>query len=415
MARARHGLPQKPGVRRRAVRRFPPRPACPPTPLLRPAGLKHADCGHGRPVGRSTNTFNHARRRRMQVAVTRLGRVSGVAGLEDALRPMVLEGSLRTYIMDMGGPGLPRSRHLGVTVRARHAGARGVYVLECAGGGARPHEFYLDRSAGRFCLLHAPGGADVDEAVRLVAKTTRLRRACVGPVALGAIAGGFGSNGSNGRRARPLESVRAERTAEDGSAGAVVRWDGAVLSAGGTSARAHLRLAGEARDAYASMCSNIEECELGLPTVRRGMRQYVARVVDFALSRPIRSVTDLVGALFTGKPPLLMDGKCIRIEGEHYSVPVVDLENAESLDIGITPNDFHVGIGNENPGASVLRLLGHMQLHHDPGLTCPAAISGARRGQPHAPGQQGVWPVSIQKERMLVTNPVRSRLRSSFN
>ncbi|MDD9826724.1 MAG: hypothetical protein OXU86_08165 [Thaumarchaeota archaeon] len=75
----------------------------------------------------------------MQVAVTRLGRVSGVAGLEDALRPMVLEGSLRTYIMDMGGPGLPRSRHLGVTVRARHAGARGVYVLECAGGGARPH------------------------------------------------------------------------------------------------------------------------------------------------------------------------------------------------------------------------------------------------------------------------------------
>jgi len=94
----------------------------------------------------------------MQVAVTRLGRVRGAAGLEGALRQMVLEGSLRTYVMDMGGPGLPHSRYPGVTVRARHAGARGVYVLECAGEGVRPREFYLDRRGGRFCFLHARGG-----------------------------------------------------------------------------------------------------------------------------------------------------------------------------------------------------------------------------------------------------------------
>jgi len=194
---------------------------------------------------------------RMQVAVTRLGRVSGAAGLEAALRRMVLEGSLRTYVMDMGGGGLPRSRYPEATVKARHAGARGVYVLECSGGGVRHCELYLDKRAGRFCLLHAPGGEEVDEAVRLVATVTRLRRACPGPAAIAAIAG---RAGGNGRRAAPRESARAERVADDGGASAAVRWDGAVVSAGGTSARAHLMIAEEARVAYARMCSNIEGC-----------------------------------------------------------------------------------------------------------------------------------------------------------
>jgi len=43
----------------------------------------------------------------MQVAVRRLGRVRGPEGLEGALRSMMLEGSLRTYIMDMAGGGFP--------------------------------------------------------------------------------------------------------------------------------------------------------------------------------------------------------------------------------------------------------------------------------------------------------------------
>jgi len=206
---------------------------------------------------------------------------------------------------------------------------------------------------------------------------TRLRRACPGPAAIAAIAA---RGGGHGRRAAPRGSARAARTADDGRAGAVVKWDGAVVSTGGTSARAHLRIAEEARGAYARMCANIEECELGLPVTHRGTRRYIARVVDFVLSRPVEDVPGLVDDLFTGRPPLRMGGTCVKIENGHYSVPVVDLENAESLDIDATPNDFHVGIGNENPGASVMRLLGHMQLHCDDGLTCPTAISGARSG-----------------------------------
>ena len=321
----------------------------------------------------------------MQVAVTRLGRVRGAAGLEEALRRMVMGGSLRTYVMDMGGRGLPRSRYPGVTARARHAGARGVHVLECSGGGIGPREFYLDRRPGRFCFLHAPGGDDVDEAVRLVATTTWLRRACPGPAAIGAIArgaganGGNGGNGRNGRRARPRESVRAEREAEDGRAGAVVLWDGAVVSTGGTSARAHLRIAEEARAEYARMCANIEGCDYGFPIVRRGVLRYVARSIDFVLSRPIKDVPGFVGDVFTGKPPLRMEGTCIKVEDGAYMVLVVDLENAESLGINITSKYFGVGISNYWPGASVLRLLGHMQIHCDHGLACPTA-TGADGG-----------------------------------
>ena len=318
----------------------------------------------------------------MQVAVTRLGRVRGAAGLEEALRRMVMEGSLRTYVMDMGGRGLPRSRYPEATVRTRHAGARGVHVLECSGWGIGPREFYLDRRPGRFCFLHAPGGDDVDEAVRLVATTTWLRRACPGPAAIGAIARGAGANGGNGRngrRARPRESVRAEREAEDGRAGAVVRWDGAVVSTGGTSARAHLRIAEEARAEYARMCANIEGCKYGVPVVRRGVLRHVARSVGFVLSRPIRDVPGLVGDLFTGKPPLRMEGKCAKVKDDLYSVRVVDLENAESLGITVTSRHFSMVITNDWPGASVLRLLGHMQIHCDHGLACLTA-TGADGG-----------------------------------
>jgi len=306
----------------------------------------------------------------MQVAVARLGRVSGAAGLEAALRRMVLGGSLRTYVMDMGGGGLPRSRYPGVTVSARHAGARGVYVLACSGGGVRHCELYLDRRAGRFCLLHAPGGEEVDEAVRLVATATRLRRACPGPAAIAAIAA---RGGGNGRRGAPRESARAERTADDGRAGAAVRWDGAVVSTGGTSARAHLMIAAEARDAYARMCANIEGCEHGYPITHRGVRRYVARSVNFVLSRPIRDVPGFAGKMFTGSPPLRMKGKCFKIVAENYSIRVVDMENAESLNIGVNPSYFRVGISNDWPGASVLRLMGHMQVYHDHNLTCPTA------------------------------------------
>lgn len=317
----------------------------------------------------------------------RLGRVRGAAGLEEALRAMVLEGSLRTYVMDMGGAGLPRSRYAGITVRARHAGARGVYVLECEGEGVEPCEFYLDRSAGRFCLLHAHGGRgeDVDEAVRMVATTTWLRRACPGPAALEAIA--FGASGKNGRRATPRESIRTERAAEDGVAAATMRWDGAVISAGGTSARAHLRLADEARDAYARMCSRIEGCKYGFPVTIRGVRRHVARSVGFVLSRPIGDVPGFVGDVLDGGPPLRMKGTCSRIEDDHYFVPVIDLENAESLGMSITSKYLSMVISNDWPGASVLRLLGHMQLYHDHGLTCPIA-AGTHDGQTHVSCEQ---------------------------
>lgn len=313
----------------------------------------------------------------MRAGAARLGRVRGAAGLKGALREMVMDGSLRTYVMDMGGPGLPRSRYPGVTVNVRHAGARGVYVLGCAGRGARPREFYLDRRPGRFCLLHAPGGDGVDESVCLVATVTRLRRACPGPAAIAAIAGRGG--GGNGRRGAARDSIRAGRAADDGRAAAVVRWDGAVVSAGGTSARAHLKIAGEARDAYARMCANIEESEYGLPETHRGVRRHIARSIDFDLSRPIRDVPGFVSDMLDGKPPLRMDGKCVRIEDDHYSVPVVDLENAESLGISVTPRYFSIVISNGWPGASVLRLMGHMQLYHDHKLTCPIAL-GAHRG-----------------------------------
>lgn len=315
---------------------------------------------------------------RMQVAVSRLGRIVGQGGLEGALGAMMLRGGLRTYVMDMGGRGLPKSRYPGVECSARNAGARGVYILECSGDGVRPREFYLDWRAGRFCMLHTAGDDGADAAVRLVARVTRLRRACVGSGMLETIAGVTGAGG-NGRRRAARETALMERSAVDGSARAMVRWDGAILSTGGTSASAHLGLAGEVRDAYARMCCNIESVRGRVPVARGGVTHHVGRIIGFVPSRPIRDVPGLVGKVFTGEPPLLMGGSCLRIEGDHYAVPVVDRENAEYLHVNVSPNAFRVGINSRWPGASVLRLFGHLQLHHDPGLACPVA-AGARGG-----------------------------------
>jgi len=192
--------------------------------------------------------------------------------------------------------------------------------------------------------------------------------------------GGVGAGGGGrGRGAARGEWAGAERVADDGGAGAAGRWDGAVVSAGGTSARAHLMIAEEARVAYARMCSNVEGCRYGLPITRGGAVRYVARSIDFVLSRPIRDVPGFAEDAFTGKPPLRMEGKCAKIKDGLYSIPVVDLENAESLGISVTSKYMSMLISNDWPGASVLRLLGHMQVYHDHGLTCPTA-AGADGG-----------------------------------
>jgi len=312
----------------------------------------------------------------MQVAVRRLGRVRGPEGLEGALRSMMLEGSLRTYIMDMAGGGLPRSRYPGAKCGVRSAGTGGAHILEC--GGAPPREFYLDLRAGRFCMLHTDGEAGADEAVRLVASTTRLRRACVGPGMLEAISGGAAA-GRNGSRRAARGSIRVERAAADGGASANVRWDGAILSTGGTSIRAHLGIAGEVRDAYAQMCGNIEGIRGRIPVKRGGTTHHVGRVIGFEPSRPIKDIPGLASEVFTGKPPLSMGGSCLKIGDGHYAITVADRENAECLHINVSPHAFRVGISSEWAGATVLRLFGHMQLYHDPGLACPMA-AGAHGG-----------------------------------
>lgn len=310
----------------------------------------------------------------MQVAISRLGQVRGAEGLEGALRDMMLGGGLRTYIADMGEAGLPKSRRRGITCSARHAGARGVYILECGSAGAS-REFYLDKRHGRFCMLHTAGDEGADEAVLTLARATRLRRAFLGPVALWAVAGMGTPAGGNGRRRAVRESVSAERVTDDGSASATVRWDGAILSTGGMSARAHMALAGDVRDAYALMCSSVEK-RYGEAS-GNGAPRHLGASVSLVPSRPIPDVPGLVGRLFTGGPPLLMEGKCSRVEGDLYAVAVVDRENSEYLGISASPHVFRVGIHHGRPGPSVLRLLGYMQLHCDPGMTCPDLRRGA--------------------------------------
>lgn len=205
----------------------------------------------------------------MQVAESRMGRVRTGGELEGALREMMLRGAgtarrLKTFIVNLDGPAL-RRRGGGAEWDVRPTGLDGVTSVSRRGAGSC--ELVLDRRRGRFCVAHtASADGEAGEAVSLLARTTRLSRAWVCPSVLGRLAGAAG----NGDAARG--SVRVSREDRGGAADADVRCDGAVVHAGGESLGAHLRIAGEVRDAYARMCENAERFRLGPVDTPDGQR-----------------------------------------------------------------------------------------------------------------------------------------------
>lgn len=214
----------------------------------------------------------------------------------------------------------------------------------------------------------AAADGEAGDAVSLLARTTGLGRSWVCPSVLGRLAGAGHSAGSCG-------TVRLSREDAAGRAEADVSCDGTVAHAGGVSAGAHLRIAGEVRDAYAQMCENAEMFRLGAADTPDGPR-FDLRPIDMVPSREIRSVPGFIDGVLDGSPPLLMSGSRIH-EGNQYCSPTVDLESGVSLGIDVAPGLISVGLHRGSPAGGVLRLLACLQLRHDRALTCEQVTAGA--------------------------------------
>ena len=315
----------------------------------------------------------------MQVAASRMGDLCREGGLEGALRALMLDGAgtprrLKTFTVEVSGPGDLASSHEDVAWRTRPAGQDGVSILTCvdAREGLPDCEIILDRRPGRFCLAHvAEEDAVAKKMIAVLAYTTRLSRAWVCPSVLEELAGGRGGNG------RGLAgTVRMASEAGGGRAEADVGHDGTVAHAGGESVGAHLRIAGDVLAASAKMCANAERFRIGAVDTPRGTR-FDMKPIDIQLSRRIDDVPAFVSRVLDGGPPLFMDGNAAHAEHDQYSVAVADLECAQYMGMDMTPGLIHVGIRLGYSGSGVLRLLSWLQLHHDPMLRCEQVMAGA--------------------------------------
>lgn len=316
----------------------------------------------------------------MQVAVSRLGSVEGEAGLEAALREIMRGGAaagrgLRTFVLNLEDMAPLASRRAGVSWGSRPSGLEGVEIVSCrdSDGGVPECEMYLDRRAGRFGLAHmGEDGAVADAAVDLLARTTQASRAWVCPSVMDGLAG-RDPNGTRGG------TVRITRSARDGDATAAARCDGALLSTGGESVRAHLRIADEVRAAHARMCSNAEELRLGFVDANGGPH-LAGRAIRLLLSREIADVPGFVAKALDGSPPLRMFGGAKRAGERSYTVPLSDLENGIYMGSTFHPGRIGVTLHPSSSATGLLRLIAHMQLHHDPLLACPQVTTGVPCG-----------------------------------
>ena len=310
----------------------------------------------------------------MQAAASLTGQVQTAGDLEGALRAMMLDGTgterrLKTFIVDLDGDGPPRGRG-GVEWDVLPAGIAGVSYVSRRGAGAGACELVLDRRRGRFCMAHTSAAdGNAGDTVSLLARTTGLGRAWVCPAVLGMLAGAAGNGTASGG------TIRMSRGDSAGHAEADVRCDGVVMHAGGGSVGAHLEIAGEVRDAYARMCENAERFRLGAMDTPDG-RRIGLRPIDMAFSRKIEDVSGLIDRVFDGKPPLMMRGNKIHIAGDQYHVPTANMEEMHHMGIDVTPRFLSVGIQHGCSAGGVLRLLAHLQLHHDRALTCEQVTAG---------------------------------------
>jgi len=232
----------------------------------------------------------------------------------------------------------------------------------------------LDRRSGRFCLVHTADDDDIaNVAVSLLARTTQLNRAWVCPGALGELAATGRENGDAARG-----TVRMLREDGGGHAESDVSCNGTIAHVGGESVGAHLQTARDLCDTFARMCTNAERHRIGSFNTPNGPHIDL-RPIDISLSRKIYDVPGFIDRVFDGRPPLHMRGGKIRVSKHQYHVPTVDMEGAFHMGLDVTPSILHVGLHHGCSGSGVLRLLAHLQLCHDPALTCEQVTSEERR------------------------------------
>jgi len=328
---------------------------------------------------RATHIFRLAGACRVQAAAIRMKNPRTKGGLEDMLRAMVLGGEgtprrLKTFIVELDGPENPVSNSGGIWWDSRPSGTDGVSIVTCHdfAGGLPACEVLLDRRPGRFCLAHmAEEDGAAGDVISAMARTTQVNRAWVCPSVLRGLAGVRGGNGD-----AQGGLVKMRRADGDGQATTEVGCDGTVTHAGGRSVGAHLRMAGDVLAASARMCANAERFRIGAVDACDGVRFGLAPIV-VRLSRRISDVGEFVRKTLDGAPPLLMRGSAIRVEGDQYSVPTMDIECGHYMGMDITPEAVHVGLHRGCSGCGVLRLLACLQMRHDPALVCDQVTAGA--------------------------------------
>jgi len=87
-----------------------------------------------------------------------------------------------------------------------------------------------------------------------------------------------------------------------------------------------------------------------------------------------------VDGILDGSPPLRMLGGKIRVDDGHYMVPLSDIENGIYMGSDFHPGRIGVSLNAGSSGTALLRLMAHMQLHHDPLLACPQVTTGVPGG-----------------------------------
>lgn len=317
----------------------------------------------------------------MQVVASREGDLRGAGGVEGTLSRLMLDGAgtsrrLKTFIVEIAGAADPKSRYPDIMWKVRPSGLDGVSHVTCHGAGRREPgcELLLDRRSGRFCLIHTAGEDDAaNEAVSLLARTTQLNRAWVCPGVLGKLAETGRGNGGATRG-----TVRMLRQDGRGHAEDDVGCNGTIAHVGGESVGAHLLTARSLCGTFARMCANAERYRIGSFNTPNGPHIDLAPI-DITLSRKIEDMPGFIDGVFDGQPPLHMRGGKIRVSEDQYHVPTVDMEGAIHMGLDVTPSILHVGLRHGCSGSGVLRLLAHLQLRHDPALTCDQVTSGACR------------------------------------
>lgn len=310
----------------------------------------------------------------MQAAASLMGRVRTDEEMEEALRTLMLDGArterrLKTFIVELDGACRPRGRD-GVEWEVCPTGLDGVSSVSRRGAGAPACELVLDQRQGRFCMAHtAAADGEACDTVSLLARATGMSRAWVCPEVLERLAG------EKGNGATVPGSVHVKREDAMGHSEAVVSCNGEITHAHGGSVGAHLQIAREVREAYALMCENAERLRLGAADTPDGP-QIDLQTIDMTFSQEIDDVSGLIDKMFDGKPPLMMRGNKIHVEGDQYHVPAANMEEMHYMGIDISPRFLSVGLHHGCPASGVLRLLACLQLHYDRMLTCNQVTAG---------------------------------------